>query len=113
MWLSVLSTGLRTKGSLVGFPVAAHAWVVGQVPSGGHKRQPYTDISLSFSLPSPLTKNKLIKSLKKNESRKNGYFFANVIVPIEYARELTKVLEIIAKFSYTKGNKISIQNSHM
>ena len=36
VWLSGLSMGLRTKGSPVRFPVRAHAWVVGQVPSGGH-----------------------------------------------------------------------------
>ena len=30
--------GLQTKGSLVRFPVRAHAWVAGQVPSGGHVR---------------------------------------------------------------------------
>ena len=29
VWLSGLSTGLRTKGSLVQFPDGAHAWVVG------------------------------------------------------------------------------------
>ena len=33
--LSGLSAGLQTKGSPVGFPVRAHAWVAGQVPSGG------------------------------------------------------------------------------
>ena len=35
VWLSGLSASLRTKGSLVRFPVRAHAWVVGQVPSEG------------------------------------------------------------------------------
>ena len=35
VWLGGLSTCLRTTGSLVQFPVRAHAWVVGQVPSGG------------------------------------------------------------------------------
>ena len=35
VWLSGLSAGLRTKGSPVWFPVRAHAWVAGQVPSGG------------------------------------------------------------------------------
>ena len=35
VWLRVLSAGLRTKGSPVQFPVRAHAWVVGQVPSIG------------------------------------------------------------------------------
>ena len=35
VWLSGLSADLRTKGSLVRFPVRAHAWVSGQVPSWG------------------------------------------------------------------------------
>ena len=35
VWLSGLSTGLRAKGSLVQFPVRAHAWVAGQVPRWG------------------------------------------------------------------------------
>ena len=35
VWLSGLSAGLQTKGSLVQFPVRAHAWVVSQVPAGG------------------------------------------------------------------------------
>ena len=39
VWLNGLSTGLQTKGSLVQFPVRAHSWVAGQVPSGGaHER---------------------------------------------------------------------------
>ena len=38
VWLSGLSTGLQTKGLLVRFPVRAHAWVVGQVPSWEHPR---------------------------------------------------------------------------
>ena len=51
---------LRTKGLLVQFLVRAHAWVAGQVPSGGHMRGDHALIflSLSFSLPSPLSKNK-------------------------------------------------------
>ena len=50
---------LRTRESLVRFPVRAHAWVVGQVPSGGHVKGNHTlmFLSLSFSLPSPLSKN--------------------------------------------------------
>ena len=35
VWLSGLSAGLRTKGSPVGFPVRAHAWLMGQVPWQG------------------------------------------------------------------------------
>ena len=52
VWLSELSASLRTKGLLVPFPVGAHAWVVGQVPSGGgaHKRQPHTDVSFPLLL---------------------------------------------------------------
>ena len=32
VWLNGLSASLRTKVSLVQFPVRAHAWVAGQVP---------------------------------------------------------------------------------
>ena len=47
---------LGTKGLPVQFPVRAHAWVVGQVPSGHHLRGNHTlmFLSLSFSLPYPL-----------------------------------------------------------
>ena len=62
VWLSGLSAGLQTKGLLVQFPVRAHAWVVGQVPSRGHGRGNRTLIFLSF--PSSLSKNKQIKSFK-------------------------------------------------
>ena len=60
VWLRGLSAGLQTKGSLVQFPVRAHVWVVGQVPSGGYVRGNHTLIflSLSFFLPFPLSKNK-------------------------------------------------------
>ena len=50
-----LSTGLQTKGLPVRFPVRAHAWVVGQVPSRGRLRG---NIDVSLSLYSPLSKNK-------------------------------------------------------
>ena len=45
--------GLQTKGSPVQFPVRAHAWVVGQVPSKGRARGTHTLIfpSLSPSFP--------------------------------------------------------------
>ena len=50
--------GLQSKGSQVQFPVRAHAWVVGQVLSGGHVRGNHTlmFLSLSFSLSSSLSK---------------------------------------------------------
>ena len=52
--------GLQTKALLVQFPVRAHAWATGQIPSRGHARGNHTLIflSLSFSFPSPLSKNK-------------------------------------------------------
>ena len=55
-----IECGLQTKGSLVQFPVRAHAWVVGQVPSGGHVRGHHTMmfLSLTFYHPSPLSKDK-------------------------------------------------------
>ena len=60
VWLSGLSTSLRTKGSLVRFPVRECAWVAGQVPSRACARGNHTlmFLTLSFSLPSPLSKNK-------------------------------------------------------
>ena len=60
VWLSGLSTGLRSRGSLVQFPVRAHAWVAGPVPSRGRMRGSHTlmFLSLCFFLPSPLSKNK-------------------------------------------------------
>ena len=56
--LSGLSTGLQTKGLLVRYPVKAHAWVVGQVPSWGHMRVNHTSIFLSLSPSLPLSPNK-------------------------------------------------------
>ena len=60
VWLSGLSARLQTKGSLVQFPVRAHSWVVGHVPSRGHVRGNHTlmFLSLSFLFTSPLSKNK-------------------------------------------------------
>ena len=59
--VSGLSAGQQSKGSLVRFPVRAHAWVSGQVPSTGCTRGNHTlmFLSLSFSLPSPLKINKI------------------------------------------------------
>ena len=64
VWLSGLSANLLTKGSLVQFPVRAHAWVAGQVPSWGCVRGnqsiylSHIVVSLPFSFPSLLFKNK-------------------------------------------------------
>ena len=55
VWLSRLSAHLQTERSLVQFPVKAHAWVMGQVPSWGRARGnqwmflSLIDVSLSFS----------------------------------------------------------------
>ena len=35
VWLSGLSASQQTERSLVRFPVRAHAWIVGQIPSWG------------------------------------------------------------------------------
>ena len=53
VWLSGLSAGLRTTGLLVRFPVGAHAWVVGWVPSRGRMRGNHT---LMFLPPFPSLK---------------------------------------------------------
>ena len=60
VWLSGLSISLWMKRLSLGFPVKAHAWAVGQVSSRGLVRSNHTlmFLSLSFSLPSPLSKNK-------------------------------------------------------
>ena len=58
----VLAMG--TKGLLVRFPGRAHDWVAGQVLGRGRMRGNHTPmfLSLSFSLPSPLSKkvNKIL-----------------------------------------------------
>ena len=74
MWLSGLNASLWTTGLPVWFQVRAHAWVVGQDPSRGHGRGNHTlmFLSLSFSLPSPLSKNKINKILKKINTFKIG-----------------------------------------
>ena len=60
VWLSGLSTSLRTKRLPVRFPVGARACVVGWVSGGGCMRGSHTLVFLSpsFFLPSPLCKNK-------------------------------------------------------
>ena len=71
VWLCGLSTRLRSKGSLVRFPVRAYAWIAVQVPSWGCWRGNHILIflSLSFSLLSPLSKNRYIsKYLKKRNA---------------------------------------------
>ena len=70
VYLSGLSMSLQTKGSLVQFPVRAHAWVVGQVPSWGRMRGNHTLMFLSLSLPFPFSKIKGMKSEKKKEGSK-------------------------------------------
>ena len=54
VWLSGLSAGLQTKGSLVQFPVSTQAWVVGQVPSrgrtGGNQTSMFPSVFLSLYL---------------------------------------------------------------
>ena len=53
VWLSGLSTSLRTKGSPVQFPVGTPAWVMGQVPWWeAQERHPPIDVSLPLFLPS-------------------------------------------------------------
>ena len=58
-WLSGLSARLQTKKLLVQFPVLAHAWLAGQVPSWGqHARGNWwmyllhINVSLPLFLPS-------------------------------------------------------------
>ena len=48
-----IERGLQTTGLPVRFPVRAHAWIAGQVPSGGHMRGNHTSIFLSLFPPFP------------------------------------------------------------
>ena len=82
MWLSGLSAGPRTKGLRVQFPVRAHVCVAGQVPSRGSMKGNHILIflSLSFSVPSPLSENKINKIfLKKKIKTMNTVTFLQVI----------------------------------
>ena len=75
VWLHGLSASQWTKGSQVRFPVGAHAWAAGQVPSGWCMRWNHIlmFLYLSFSPCFLLSKNKEIKSLKN----KNKLFSHN------------------------------------
>ena len=66
VWLSGLSTSLQTKGSLVWFPVRAHDWVAGQVPS--RARDNHTLMFLILFLPPVPSINKWTKSSFKKSS---------------------------------------------
>ena len=74
LWISGLSTRLRTKESLVRFPVRELAWVVGQVPSRRRMRGNYAwmFLFLSFSLPSPVSKNREKKRKEKKKEKHSG-----------------------------------------
>ena len=56
VWLSELSAGLRTRGSLVRFQVRSRAWVAGRVPCSGCARGNHT--LMSVSLPKSLKKKR-------------------------------------------------------
>ena len=67
VWLSWLGVIPQSKGSPARFPVKAHTWVEGSRPGQSEQVQEATDrcfflTSVFFSLPSPLSKNKQIKS---------------------------------------------------
>ena len=65
VWLCGLRTGLQTRGSQVQFPVRAHAWVAGHVPSRGHIRGNHTLMSPSLSPSLPLALKINLKIFKK------------------------------------------------
>ena len=56
-WIEYQPVNQRVAGSI---PSHTHAWVAGQIPGGGHLNGNHTLVflSLSVSLPSPLSKNK-------------------------------------------------------
>ena len=74
VWLSGLNASLPTKGSWVQFPVMAHTWVAGQVPSRGRVRGNHTSMFLSVfpSLHLSLKINNIFKIKKKLFNRFHG-----------------------------------------
>ena len=71
VWLSWLGIVLQSEGLLVQFPVRAHAWVMGSVPSGGlNERHPINvshisvSLTLSPSLPLSVKINKIKEACK-------------------------------------------------
>ena len=76
VWLGGLSASLWTKGSLVRFPVKAHASVANQVPSRGCMRGKHTWCFSPFFSPSLPLSLKINKNfLKKKKKRKSSIFF--------------------------------------
>ena len=72
-----IERGLQTKWLPVQFPVRAHAWVVGQIPSRGCVRgQPHIDISLPLSPSLPLSLQ--INFLK--EKTKVVHYYLTIII---------------------------------
>ena len=109
---SGLSAGLWIKGSPVRFPVRAHAWVAGQVPGEGYTRGNHTlmFLSHSFSLPSPLSKNKQIRSLKKKTKQCCQYplvllswqqfyspLFCSLNINVDTVKQANNILVVIGK----------------
>ena len=66
VWLSGLSASLQTEGSSVQFPVRHMSGLWARIPSRGCSRGNYTLMFPSFSLPSPLSKNKIKSFFKKD-----------------------------------------------
>ena len=78
VWLSGLSTDSWTKGSPVRFPVRAHAWVAGQVPSRGTwKATTHWCFSPSVSPSLPLS----LKVNKWNLFKKNFFKEMQILGP--------------------------------
>ena len=69
VWLSWL--GIIPQGSLVQFPVGAHAWVAGSVPWSGSRES--TDVSLSHRCFSPFHSPSLPLSLELIKERKKFF----------------------------------------
>ena len=76
VWLSGLSAGLQIRGSLVGFPVRAHAWVAGQVPSRCvRSNHTLMFLSISFSLPYLLSLKNKQTNKQTNKQNTIEYYY--------------------------------------
>ena len=111
MWLSGLSAGLWTEGLLVQLPVRAHAWAAGQVSSWKCVRGSqlmfllYISVSLLF-LPSPPSRNKKIKSLKKIKFKWNHKIYRDSEeLKLYWKRKLGDSHILISKFTQSYSNQ--------
>ena len=106
-WIECWPENQRVAGSI---PSQAHAWIASQVPGGRCMRGNHTlmFLFLSFCLPSPLSKNKEIKSLKKQK-----FSIHNSFTEISHSPNAETVTEFTGKMMTISLPGAEIQESKM